>query len=715
MEKSIVDGKQLGANGRAEQKLRFFGAAKLPVIRQTEAAECGLACLVMIANYHGYEIDLAGMRRKFSISTYGMTLKSIISIANTINLSTRPIRTEIDTLGGVELPCIIHWGLNHFVVLKSINRGGRFTIHDPAFGIRKVTEDEFSKNFTGVVLELYPSHSFEKKKLREKLSVSLFWEKITGFKRSLILVVLLSLALQIFALIAPLFMQTVVDDVLSRGDTDFLFALALGFGLLAIIQLSTQSLRELIILHMSTRLGMQMSSNLFRHLIRLPIDYFSKRHMGDIVSRFSSLGNVRNLLTTGMVAAIVDGVMVFITMIAMYLYSASLTLVAGLIVLLYVLLRWVLYLPFRRLSEEQIIASALENSHFMESMRAIQTIKLFRCEEDRQSQWQNRLADVINKKISIAKWTIGYTSIKNTLFGLESIIIIYLGSQEVLVGAMSLGMLLAFLSYKQRFIESIDRLIMQIIEFKMMDLHLDRLADIAFTPVEKSLSDTNNEVGVVLDRKIKGKIEARNISFRHADHECNVFSGLSFIIQPGESVAFVGPSGCGKTTLLKCLMGLYEPTEGEILIDDIPIKQQLSYRNNIGSVMQDDKLMTGDISENIACFEHPIDLERVYECTQIARIHKEIERMPMKYFTLIADSGANLSGGQIQRIVLARALYRKPKILFLDEATSHLDIENERIVNRHVSDLKITRIVVAHRPETISSADRTIDISQSQK
>ncbi|MES2823540.1 MAG: peptidase domain-containing ABC transporter [Pseudomonadota bacterium] len=714
MEKNIADGTELGANPRAEQGLRFFGATKLPIIRQTEAAECGLACLVMIANYHGYEIDLAGMRRKFSISTYGMTLKSIISIANTINLSARPIRTDIDALGGVELPCIIHWGLNHFVVLKSINRG-RFTIHDPAFGIRKLTADEFSKNFTGVVLELYPSHSFEKKKLREKLSVSLFWEKITGLKRSLVLVISLSLILQIFALIAPLFMQTVVDDVLSRGDTDFLFALALGFGLLAIIQLSTQSLRELIILHMSTRLGMQMSSNLFRHLIRLPIDYFSKRHMGDIVSRFSSLGNVRNLLTTGMVAAIVDGVMVFITMIAMYLYSASLTLVAGLIVLLYVLLRWVLYLPFRRLSEEQIIASALENSHFMESMRAIQTIKLFRCEEDRQSQWQNRLADVINKKISIAKWTIGYTSIKNTLFGLESIIIIYLGAQEVLVGAMSLGMLLAFLSYKQRFIESIDRLIVQIIEFKMMDLHLDRLADIAFTPVEKSASDTNTEGAATLDGTIKGKIEARNISFRHADHERNVFSSLSFIIQPGESVAFVGPSGCGKTTLLKCLMGLYEPTEGEIFIDDIPIKQQSSYRSNIGSVMQDDKLMTGDISENITCFAHPIDLDRVYECTQIARIHKEIERMPMKYFTLIADSGANLSGGQIQRIVLARALYRKPKILFMDEATSHLDIENERIVNRHVNDLKITRIVVAHRPETILSADRTIDISQNQE
>ncbi len=696
---------------RADSLLNFSGNRRVPLILQTEVAECGLACLAMVAGYYGYDTDLISLRRRYSISSHGANLKSIMSMATHLHLAPRALRAEPEELMNATMPCILHWGMNHFVVLKSITKDS-YLLHDPAIGERRLTSAEFNTHFTGVLLELTPTQEFQKADERQTLRLGHFWNKIVGLKRSLFQVVLLSLLLQLFALASPFYMQTVVDDVLLRKDDNLLLVLAIGFGLLMLIQLGTSALREFVILHLSNRLGMQMSANLFRHLIRLPMDYFSKRHMGDLVSRFGSLNNIRNLLTNGIVIAIVDGLMAVLTLIALFIYDAQLAFIVLGVVAIYGLLRWVMYRPFRLLNEEAIIASAKENSHFMESMRAIQTLKMFQRENDRQYQWQNRLADSMNKNIQISRWGIGYSTIKAFLFGLENILVIYFAATAVMGNVISLGMLYAFMSYKDRFIKSMDSLITQWIEFRMLDLHFNRLADIAFTAPENTDQHLLvDDIDLHTQKIIAGKIEVKNLSYRYSEEEPFIFKNMNFVIHAGETVAITGPSGCGKTTLLKCLMGLIKPTEGDILIDDKPLEQIRHYRSQIAGVMQEDQLLSGDIAENIACFSPTLDMQKIAACAQLACIHDDITKLPMQYNTLVGDMGTNLSGGQKQRVILARALYRQPYILFMDEATSHLDVVNEAVVNQHIQQLQITRVLVAHRPETVASAGRQINLA----
>ncbi len=711
MTSAILQGHPQGGARRPETLLHFGIGRRLPLTLQTESAECGLACLAMIAGYHGHETDLNRLRRRFRVSCHGATLKTLMDIAARLHFSPRALRLEPEQVRQLQLPCILHWDMNHFVVLKSV-RGKRFTIHDPAMGRRVLNTEEFDQHFTGVALELLPTGEFRPLNETRKLTASHFWSGISGLASHIAKIGVLSLLLQLFAIASPFYLQTVVDDVILRGDHNLLLALALGFGLLLLIQTATTALRSQVILYLSSLLNMQMAANLFRHLIRLPMDYFSSRHMGDIVSRFASLTQVRELLTTGLVAAIVDGLMGLLTLVAMFFYDTRLTLIVLVVVLLYVALRLLLFRPLQRLTEEQIAAQARHDSHFMETVRAIQTIKLQQGEEDRQGEWQNCLARTINKQIRIVRWNISYDAINQLLFGLGNLLVVYFAARAVMDNAISVGMLFAFMSYKSRFVESMDALIAKLLEFKMLGLHLDRLSDIVFTipeagedpPILHSLSSSDT-------LSLLGKIEVHGLSYRYGEADNYIFRNLSFTIHPGETVAIVGPSGCGKTTLLKCLMGLLEPTEGEVLIDDIPLRHMRDYRRQIAGVMQDDQLLSGSIADNIAFFDPKPDRQRILQCAEFSSIHEEILRMPMQYNTMIGDMGSSLSGGQKQRVILARALYCAPRILFMDEATSHLDMENEKEINRGLNALKITRIVVAHRPATIQTANQVINLS----
>lgn len=715
MDQSVTIKNQLDEERRPEALLKFGGKHRLPVILQTEAAECGLACLAMVSAYYGYHIDIVSLRQRFAISSHGTNLKAIMNIAGRMRMATRALRLGVEQLGQLQLPAILHWDLNHFVVLKEVKQR-HVVIHDPSVGEFKVLKIEFAKHFSGVALELTPTDEFKPAEIKQTLKLSQFWTRIVGFKRSMLQVLLLSLLLQLFSVISPYYMQTVIDDVLLRNDENLLLVLAFGFGLLLFIRIGTNTLREYVILHLSNRLSIQMAANLFHHLIRLPIDYFYKRHMGDTVSRFGSLHNVQNLLTKGLIAIIVDGILALITLAVMFIYSTRLTLIVLSAILLYTILRQVLYQPLRLLTEESLIAKAKLDSHFMESMRAIQTIKLFQKENDRQTQWHNYLADSMNKGIHIAKWNVGYGVAKTLLTGLENLFVVYFAALAVMGNLMSIGMLFAYMTYKDRFESSVSSLIDKWVEFKMLGLHLDRLADITFTPAEPVDEHTNvipfewKENETTRIEMILGKLEVQNLSFQYGALDAPVFFNLNFVIKPGETVGIIGPSGCGKSTLIKCLMGLLIPSKGEILIDGQPLHKMLHYRSQIAGVMQDDKLMRGTIADNIACFDSRIDMDRVYTCARQASIYQEISNMPMQFNTLVGDMGASLSGGQYQRILLARALYRGPRILFLDEATSHVDAMNEAAINHHIKQLQITRIIVAHRAETMRSADRQINM-----
>jgi ATP-binding cassette subfamily B protein RaxB len=688
-------------------KLQFWHRKKLPVIHQSEAAECGLVCLAMVAGFYGYHADLVSIRRKFSLSLGGATLHDIMQFSQSLQLSSRALRIELHDLENLQTPCILHWDLNHFVVLKSANSKS-IVIHDPAYGERRMTFPEVSGHFTGIALELTPTKEFEKRESKSSLKFSDFWTKITGLKKSLLLVFTLSIILQVFVLATPYYMQLVIDDVILTGDTSLLTVLAVGFFLVLVFEIVTNFLRGLTLLHFGNMMNIQLGVNLFHHLIRLPMPYFEKRHMGDIISRFGSLQQIRHLLTTGITETIIDGLMALVTLGMIFFYSAQLSMVALIAVSLYALVRILTYQTFRNISEQEITARAEESSNFMETIRGMQSIKLFGAEVKREGQWQNRYVNTTNHGIRLGNFQLSFAATNRLLFGLENIVGIFLAAKLVINGGFSTGMLFAFLAYKQQFMGKMKNLIEKLIEFKMLSLHFERLADIVLSEKETLQIENLKKHDVI------GSVALRNVSFSYSDTTPKVVDNLTLCIEAGESVAITGPSGCGKSTILKLMLGLVSPQQGEILIDDIPLKQlgNHQYRKQVAAVMQNDQLLSGTIADNIAFFEETLEMDKVVYFAKLAAIHDDIRAMPMGYDSLIGDMGASLSGGQKQRIILARALYKKPKILFLDEATSHLDPKLETDINYAIKHLNITRIIISHRKETTSSAEREIKLNK---
>ncbi len=683
--------------------LHFKKRSKLPVILQTEVAECGLTCLSMIAGYHGYDTDLHSLRRRFPVSLKGATLAHIIQVAERLELSARALRVELDALESLQLPAVLHWDLNHFVVLKEVS-GSKVVIHDPGRGRQVLALDELSKHFTGVAVEFTPTTSFKVEKAVEQVRLLDFLRATGGIKKAFIQLLVLSVLLQVFAIASPFYMQLVVDQALTTFDPDLLTVLAIGFLLLAIIKVATNSFRSWVIVYLGNTLSFQMGGNLFRHLIHLPLDFFEKRHIGDLIARFGSMDAIQKMLTTGMVSAMVDGVMAVTTFIMMWLYAPKLALLVLAVVLVYTGIRLLMFRTMRELTEEGIVARAKEQSNFMESLRAIQSIKMYGKESDRQSLWKNCYADVANTRIRLGKFSVVYTSINELLFGAESVLVVYLGASMVLDGGFSIGMLYAFIAYKTQFSQKTSALIEQLIEFKMLGLHLSRLSDIALMEKE-DLGETG-----ALGHDFKGELVLNNIQFRYSDTDPYLFQDLNVHIKPGEAVAIIGPSGCGKSTLMKVMMGLLPADGGDICYDGSKLSELglQSLRSSIGAVMQDDQLLSGSIADNIAFFEASPEQERIEACAKLASVHQDIAQMPMNYLSLIGDMGTTLSGGQKQRILLARALYRQPKLLFMDEATSHLDVQTERVVNEAIKALDVTRVIIAHRPETIRTADRIL-------
>lgn len=688
--------------------LNFGSRGHLPVMQQTEAAECGLACLAMISSYHGHRIDLNTLRRRHPVSLKGVTLRALIQVASQMHLVCRPLHFELGQLGQLHLPAIVHWDLNHFLVLKSVARRG-IVVHDPASGERFFPIAEASKHLTGVALELSPTEGFLPKDERARLPFSTFWTQLRGSTHALVQILILSVVLETFVIVSPFYLQLTVDEVIARGDADLLIVLALGFGLLTVIKVASNAIRSLVILIVQNVLHFQIGARLFRHLVRLPIGYFEKRHIGDILSRFTSIEPIRSALAEGMIAATIDGLMAVATLAMIFVYSTQLALVVLAAFVLYAAVRLGLYRLFRKRSLATIETKAHENSTFIETIRAVQSLKIFNRESDRETQWLNRYADVVTANVRLGRTRIAFTTINDALFGLENVVTIYLAARLALSNSLTIGMIFAFMSYKQHFIEKAVQLVEKALDFRILELHLERLADIALSPIERG-----HDQLVAYTRQIQGRIELRNVSFHYSETEPFVLEDISFIIEPGEFVTIMGPSGGGKTTLIKIMLGLLEPTRGEVLIDGIPLSTMgpRAYREHVGAVMQEDQLLSGSIADNICFFDSSFDQERMIQCAQLAGIHEEIMAMPMTYNSLIGDMGSSLSGGQKQRVMLARALYRRPRILFLDEGTAHLDVDNEKHINDSLKRLQMTRISVAHRPEISSGADRILRIAR---
>jgi ATP-binding cassette subfamily B protein RaxB len=682
-------------------------AGKLPVILQTEMTECGLACLAMIARYHGHDIDLNVLRHKHLISMTGASLKSVISIADGLHLSSRPLRLDMDHLHKLQLPAMLHWDLNHYVVLKEI-KGDKAVIIDPGVGLRKMSLSRLSNHFTGIAVEFTPQADFKAVQARIKPRISLLWSRLVGLKRAITQTLVLSLILQAIVLLSPFYLQLVVDAVLPRGDSSLLLALAIGFGGLVILRAVAEAVRGWAILVYGNQMSLQMVGNVFRHLIRLPSRYFERRHVGDVISRMGSTVPIQEALTQSVPAVLIDGAMAVLMLIVMFLYSPILggivlATVAGL-----VLATWFIYPHLRRTQEESIYAKALENSHVIESIRAITTVKMFGREAEREAAWRNLYTDFINANVGYGKWVVARKFFETLLTGLQVVLVVWAAVSLMLgeASGFTLGMLVAFLAYRQYFTDAVVQLLEKGIEFNLLSLHLDRLSDIIF---EETDADQSGE-GKLTD--LKGAVSMDSVSFRYSDTDPLVLTDFDLDIAAGEMVTLTGPSGGGKTTLMKLMLGLYDPVKGAVKIDGQDLREidRSDWRSRIGVVMQDDRLLSGTLADNISFFDPEIDMQRVYKAAMSAQIHETIAALPMNYQLQIGDMGSVLSGGQRQRVLLARALYQDPSVLFLDEGTANLDVETESAIVKIIRDLPITRIIVAHRPAFLDASDRVIQV-----
>lgn len=680
-----------------------------PVL-QNEAAECGLASLAMIARHHGHKVDLVGLRQRFPTSIKGMNLRQMIAVASDLDLSARPVRLEIDEFEQLQLPAILHWDLNHFVVLERVDKAVA-TIIDPAKGRRRMTFTKVGRHFTGVALELSPTADFKPVEARVRTRLSDLWSKLTNFRSAFSQILVLSLIVQATSLIVPFFIQLVVDQGVNQNNTSFLTVLVVGFGLLYIVQAVTRALRSWVTLCLGQSLSFQLGGNVVRHLLRLPMGFFERRHVGDILSRVGSIQPIQSLLTRGIVDSVIDTGLLVTTLVVMMLISVKLAAIVFTCTIAYLILSQVMYPAVRARSEEEIVARAEEESYQMESLRAMRAIKINGFEALRESGWRNRYAEVISASYKSGMLGLQLSFAEDVIFSASFLLTVYFGALAVVSQDMTVGMLLAFLSYRSSFASSASSLVRQFQKWRLIGLQLERLSDIV---------GTKKEVIVASGRSPRHgeapAIRVENLTFAYDASDGPVLDRVSFDIPAGSMVAIVGPSGAGKTTLMRLLLGLLTPNSGTLEIDGLALgpSNMAHWRARIGAVMQDDYLLTGTLADNISFFSPKADQARVEASAHFAEVHADIARMPMAYHSLVSDMGAALSSGQRQRILLARAIYRRPDVLFLDEGTANLDEKTENVLADRISELTMTRICVSHRPALVSYADIILHVENGQ-
>lgn len=679
---------------------------RVPVIHQTETAECGLACLAMICGHFGKNIDLIYLRRKFNLSARGATLAGINGIAEQLGMATRALSLELDELRVLKTPCILHWDFSHFVVSVSVKRN-RYVLHDPARGIRYISREEMSRYFTGVALEVWPGSEFQSETLQTRISLRSLINSIYGIKRTLAKIFCLSVVIEAINLLMPVGTQLVMDHAIPAGDRGLLTLISAALMFFILLKAATSTLRAWSSLVMSTLINVQWQSGLFDHLLRLPLAFFERRKLGDIQSRFDSLDTLRATFTTSVIGFIMDSIMVVGVCVMMLLYGGYLTWIVLCFTTIYIFIRLVTYGNYRQISEECLVREARAASYFMETLYGIATVKIQGMVGIRGAHWLNMKIDAINSGIKLTRMDLLFGGINTFVTACDQIVILWLGAGLVIDNQMTIGMFVAFSSFRGQFSERVASLTSFLLQLRIMSLHNERIADIALHEKEEK----KPEIEIVADMG-PISLETNGLSYRYDSQSAPIFSALSLSVAPGESVAITGASGAGKTTLMKVLCGLFEPDSGRVLINGIDIRQIgiNNYHRMIACVMQDDRLFSGSIRENICGFAEEMDEEWMVECARASHIHDVIMNMPMGYETLIGELGEGLSGGQKQRIFIARALYRKPGILFMDEATSALDSESEHFVNVAIKNMNITRVIIAHRETTLRTVDRVISI-----
>ena len=678
---------------------------RIPVVLQADAAECGIACLAMVAAHFGHRETLREYRSKFRVSQRGTTLANLRNYAEKLGFQGRAVKVELEELALLRRPAILHWEFDHFVVLTAVGRK-KIRIVDPALGERALPMAEVNDKFTGIALELLPTPTLKPRKAEEAIRLGTFFPAFKGLGASLSGVFLMTVALQAFALAMPLHVQFTIDQGVRQGDWNLTVALAVGFGLVGLVSVATQWLRTLLAQFVGNTSSFRMVAGLGHHLLRLPDPWFEARHTGDVMSRFASTEPVREFLMTGIFSMIVDSAMALGALAILVAYSPKLALVAAGFLIVILGIRLGTFDWLRNLTRETIIAGASEDTSFIENVERHRAIKLLGAESSREDVWVEHLVAQLNSHTRLVRFNSHLGFATSALATLQGVLLLMLGAGLVIDGSFTLGMFIAFSAYAATFSGHAQSLIERLISLRMLRLHRERIADIAIEEPEPSMPETP------MRSRVLGGIEIRGLRFSYDDDSPEVFGALDLQINQGEFLALEGASGTGKSTLIKLLCKLIQAQEGVILLDGVDLRgiDTKSYRRRLGIVMQDDDLFTGNLLDNIAVELDTLDLERVEHASRMACLHDDVMRMPMEYMTRVGNMGSTLSGGQKQRVMIARAIYRQPAIFLLDEGTAHLNDELQQQVLSNLRSTGATIIAATHDERVSACADRRVSL-----
>ena len=687
---------------------RCGGAALrgVPLALQNKRNECGLACLAMVVGFYDRTVSLADLRRRFPGFEQGATLKDLVECARALGFASRGLRAELDGLKQVRKPVILHWNMDHFVVLVSVNRRGCI-IHDPGQGKVLCLWSEVNQKFTGVLLELWRERTqpdlFDP---RQSRLMSVLKQLSAGSGAQIAWVCVLSALLQIMLLAVPWHVQWTVDEALLSADRHLIGVLCFGFGGLLIARILTHYIRGLMVMHLGHLLSFRLACAMLRHILHLPITWFDQRHLGDIASRFASLGPLRDLLTHGAAAILVDSLIVVLSIVLMWIYAPALAAGVVMIHLCFALVQLAFLPKLKRAALSLVSSQALEQSHLLESVQAILHVKVYACEDDRLACWQRLHTQTLNHSLQLQSIQLMLGTGSLCLAGLEVIVLIYFAAHQVLDGLLTVGMFFALMNYRGYFAERLRGLVEQLVNLSTLQVHVERVCEVWDEPGEDGLTR-----GMQYPDE-PARLRLCQVGVQPHVKQPYVFQDLNLEIQPGEFVAIIGASGAGKTTLLKLLMGLTEPSMGRVEWGDVALREQAcaALRRQTGCVLQGQTFFSGNILDNIVLAGEP-DMNQLWAWLSALDLTATLRRLPMGLYTPVGDLNSGLSSGEMQRLLLVRALYKQPNYLFLDEGTANLDADSSVRVRELLKAMQCTRVVVSHDLTFASAADRVYLLS----
>ena len=679
-----------------------------PTLQET-SADCAYACLAMVLAGFGSRVSLEVIKRRVPPSASGTSLSQLLQLASGFGLSAQPLRASLTAMPALRLPAMLHWDMNHFVVLASIS-AGRFEVLDPARGRLILTENELSDHFTGIAIQFQTMPEYQRLRQVVRSSISDLWSTAAGIRRSVAVVIALALVSQMLILVTPLFYSLAINRGLT-GSQGLLVAI-IGAATVANLLIAAGDLtRRCYVVHLGTEVSRQTTSNIINHLLRLPYLYFQHRRLGDLTTRVESTRFLRDALTDGALSVLIDGAFCAIALSLLSVFCPGVAIICTIAAACYLTFKYFAQRRFRALEAETFHSQAIEQGVAMECLRGVLSIKTLGIETARAAAWAGANAESLQRTRDIQMFSAVMAAGKSAISALELVFVMAYCMVKIRQGQMGVGTLFALLALRQLLQDRIYPLLEKIFDFDILRLRMARLQDITFQAPDPAHEATPEPFPIG-----KGHIELADLVFRYEEDAPAIVDGLNLHIGAGEFVAIKGLSGAGKSTFIKLLIGLLPAEKGTITVDGIALApgNLSAYKTHLGVVLQNDELFSGTILDNITAFESDADLEQVRAAARLAQVDGDIEAMKMGYFSLIGDMGSSLSGGQRQRLLLARAIYRRPKIFVLDEGTANLDPEREHAVIEAIRSLGVTVVSVAHRSKTLDLADRVLEFREGQ-